>query len=76
MWLRMGEVKKLGVVMTTPTYHALEFKPVKASISAFCENIQLKKVPNYFTKSYPALVVFESRKFSTLKTLSLQCIGS
>ena len=40
MWLKVGVGKRVGVVMITPTFPALESKPVKASISAFSENIQ------------------------------------
>ena len=65
MWLKVGVVNKVGVVITTPTCNALESKPVKASISAFSENIQLKKALNYLRKSYHAIVVFKRRKFST-----------
>ena len=43
MWLKVGVVNKVGVLMTTPTCNAFESKPLKASISAFSENIQLKK---------------------------------
>ena len=68
MWLKVGVVKKVGVVMTTPTGNALESKPVKASISAFFENIQLKNFLNYLTKSYLGIVVFKRRKLNTLKT--------
>ena len=68
MWLKVGMVKKVGVVMTTPTCNAFESKPFKASISAFSENIQLKKALKYLTKSYLTIVVFKRRKFSTLYT--------
>ena len=68
VWLKVGVAKKVGVVMTTPTCHAFECKPVKASFAAFSENIQLKKALHYLTKSHLAIVVFKRRKFSTLKT--------
>uniref|UniRef100_A0A1X7VJF5 Uncharacterized protein n=1 Tax=Amphimedon queenslandica TaxID=400682 RepID=A0A1X7VJF5_AMPQE len=48
-----------------PTSLALEFKSVKTSISALCDKIQLKKALSFSLKSYPAILAFKRRKFST-----------
>ena len=67
MWLKVGVVKKMGVVMTTPTSMVLSLSLLRLlSIAEFSENIQLKKALNYLTKSFLAIVVFKRRKFSTL----------
>ena len=68
VWLKVGVVKKVGVVMTTPTCNALESKPVKASIS---ENIQLKKGSELLNKELSCHCCIQEKEIQYLIDLFL-----